>query len=84
VHPTLLPSEAARHADSILLGDAETAWGEVVQDLSAGKLKKRYYGPPGVPQGGGALPRRDLYQGKGYLPMNLVQYGRGCRFACDF
>jgi radical SAM superfamily enzyme YgiQ (UPF0313 family) len=30
------------------------------------------------------MPRRDLYQGKGYLPMMLLQYTRGCRFACSF
>ena len=84
VHPTLLPEEAATHADSILVGDAEGAWPEVVQDLKAGKLKSRYHGSPGVAQAGGILPRWDLYRGKGYLPINLIQYGRGCRFACDF
>ena len=30
------------------------------------------------------LPRRDLYVGKDYLPVSLLQYGRGCRFSCDF
>lgn len=84
VHPTLLPREAAAHADSVLVGDAEGAWREVVEDLRAGRLKPRYRGAPGVAQEGGVLPRWDLYDGKGYLPINLVQYGRGCHFACDF
>jgi radical SAM superfamily enzyme YgiQ (UPF0313 family) len=84
VHPTLLPEEAAAHADSILVGDAEGAWPEVVEDLKAGRMKARYVGAPGVAQAGGILPRWDLYRGKGYLPLNLIQYGRGCHFACDF
>lgn len=84
MHITLLPEEAAEHADSIFLGDAETLWATVVEDVRKGKLKPRYDGPPGVGQIGGVLPRRDLFKGKGYLPMALMQFVRGCRFACSF
>ena len=84
MHVTLLPEEAALHADSIFLGDAETKWAEVVEDARRRKLKPRYQGPPGVGQIGRVLPRRDLFKGKGYLPMTLMQYVRGCRFACRF
>jgi radical SAM superfamily enzyme YgiQ (UPF0313 family) len=84
MHVTLLPDEAAQHADSIFLGDAETAWAQVVDDARKHGLKPRYDGPPGVAQIGGVLPRRDLFKGKGYLPMSLMQYVRGCRFACRF
>src|SRR5262249_49276315 len=27
---------------------------------------------------------REIYRGKSYAPVELVQWGRGCRFACDF
>ena len=37
----------------------------------------------GSPQPG-VLPRRDLYAGKGYLPVSLLQFGRGCRHRCEF
>ena len=84
MHVTLLPDEAALHADSIFLGDAETAWAQVVEDARHRRLQPRYNGPPGIAQQGGVLPRRDLYKGKGYLPMSLMQYVRGCRFACRF
>jgi radical SAM superfamily enzyme YgiQ (UPF0313 family) len=30
------------------------------------------------------LPRRDLLAGKGYLPLTLLQFGRGCRYRCEF
>lgn len=84
MHVTLHPEEAALHADSLFLGDAETVWGEVVADARRGFLKPRYQGPPGVGQLDGSLPRRDLFRGKGYLPLTLMQYSRGCRFACSF
>lgn len=84
MHPTLLPGEAAEHADAIFLGDAETLWPRVVEDLRQGRLRPRYEAPPGVAQLGGLRPRRDLFRGKGYLPITLMQYMRGCRYACDY
>lgn len=84
MHPTLLPDESTCHADSIFLGDAETVWAQVVADARRGKLQNVYRGAPGVGQIGGVLPRRDLFRGKGYLPITLMQYSRGCHFTCSF
>lgn len=83
-HPTLAPDESQQHADSILIGDAEPVWRDVLADLRSGQLKRVYRSRPSHPQAGGVLPRRDLFQGKGYLPVTLMQFGRGCRFSCDF
>ncbi|NND48473.1 MAG: radical SAM protein [Woeseiaceae bacterium] len=82
--PTLVPDECLEHADAIVTGDAETIWPTVVNDAREGRLQRIYRGGTDYPQPGGVLPRRDLFKGKGYLPVSLVQYGRGCRFACDF
>ena len=84
IHPTLMPEEASQCSDSIMIGDAETVWSDVVDDARHGKLKKRYLGPPGVGQLAGTMPRRDIFKGKGYLPITLMQFSRGCRFACNF
>ncbi|HET6846874.1 MAG TPA: radical SAM protein [Anaerolineales bacterium] len=83
MHATLLPDEVAQHADSVFTGDAETLWPQVVADAHAGRLRPLYHGECGVPQPG-VLPRRDLYAGKGYLPISLIQFGRGCRHHCEF
>jgi radical SAM superfamily enzyme YgiQ (UPF0313 family) len=37
-----------------------------------------------MPPLGGSMPRREMFRGKRYAPLDLVQFGRGCRFACDF
>ena len=70
--------------DSIFVGDAEAGWSQVIADARVGRLRPRYEGAPGVAQSGGVRPRRDLYAGKGYLPIALMQFSRGCRFACSF
>jgi radical SAM superfamily enzyme YgiQ (UPF0313 family) len=83
MHATLLPDEVAEHADVVFTGDAETLWAQVVADAHQGQLRARYDAPMGPPQPG-VLPRRDLFAGKGYLPLTLLQFGRGCRFHCEF
>ena len=84
MHVALLPGEAAGHADSIFVGDAEAGWAQVIADARRHRLQSRYHGAPGVAQSAGVQPRRDLYRGKGYLPVSLIQFSRGCRFACNF
>lgn len=83
-HATLATGECARHADSVFVGDAETGWAEVVEDARNGRLKPLYQAPVGAAQAGGVRPRREIYEGKNYLPITLMQFSRGCRFACDF
>jgi radical SAM superfamily enzyme YgiQ (UPF0313 family) len=83
MHATLLPDEVAQHADSIFAGDAESLWPQVIADVHASSLRPRYHGECGIPQPG-VMPRRDLYAGKGYLPISLIQFGRGCRHHCEF
>ncbi len=84
MHATLIPEEVQKHCDSVFIGDAETLWAEVVADALRGQLKKFYSAPPGTGQTGGIKPRRDLFEGKGYLPVSLLQYSRGCSYSCSF
>lgn len=82
-HASLVPDEAAGHADAVVIGDAEALWPQVVADAAAGRLRQRYRAeaPPGLQ---GVRVDRALFAGKGYLRWPLVQFGRGCRHACDF
>ncbi len=83
MHATLVPDEVAEHADCVYTGDGESLWAQVVTDAHEGRLRPRYDAINGPPQPG-ALPRRDLYEGKGYLPVSLLQFGRGCHNRCEF
>lgn len=83
-HPTLFSEECKPHCDSVFIGDGEFRWAEAVEDARRGQLKPVYHASVGVAQPGGVQPRRDLFKGKGYLPITLMQFSRGCRFACEF
>lgn len=82
-HPTFLPEEALEYADAVVEGDGEGAWERVVADARNGRLKRRYRQRE-FPSLAGLRPDRSIFAGKRYAPIALVQYGRGCRFNCDF
>ncbi|MEI6577177.1 MAG: radical SAM protein [Bacteroidota bacterium] len=83
IHVTLLPEEAADHADVIVIGDAENVWKQLLNDLAQNNLQKVYQGTYDNPQQG-VFPDREILKGKGYLPVSLVQFSRGCNFHCSF
>ena len=81
-HPTLVPDEVSRYAEAVVTGEAETVWANVVDDLRHHTLKKRYHGERA---GLSAIKvDRTLFRNKRYLPIGLVETGRGCRFPCEF
>lgn len=82
-HPSFLPDEALAHADAVVVGDAEGVWERVLDDFRAGRLRGQYSGGNRQSLADYRLDR-SIYRGKRYAPVELVQYGRGCRFACDF
>ena len=83
LHPSFLPEEALVYADSVVIGDAEEIWGELVQDALQGKLKQ-VYRQLKQPLLKGVNFDRTIFNGKRYKPLIPVQIGRGCSFACDF
>lgn len=82
-HPTVLPEEAAGHADAVVVGEAEEIWPRVVEDARAGTLQARYKSDGRVGMDG-SRPRRDIFRGKKYLPISLLHFSRGCVYDCDF
>ncbi|NQU24646.1 MAG: B12-binding domain-containing radical SAM protein [Candidatus Nealsonbacteria bacterium] len=82
-HPTLVPDEASGFADAIVIGEAETVWGRVIEDCRRNQLGN-VYRSDARPALDGLQPRREIFQNKPYLPLTLIETGRGCRFACDF
>lgn len=82
-HPTLLPTEAGQYADAVVVGDGEGIWPQIIWDAQSRRLQPIYQ-QPGQPALPGLKLDRSIFRGKRYAPLTLVQYGRGCRFACDF
>ncbi len=82
-HATLVPEEVEQYAEAIVIGEAEMVWNEVIDDLRHGTLKKRYQ-IDSRPDLSEIKVDRSIFQGKRYLPIGLVETGRGCKFPCDF
>lgn len=82
-HATLCPDEVARHAEAVVCGEAELLWPQVVDDARHGKLEK-FYWQSGRTSLSALKPDRSIFRGKRYLPIGLVESGRGCHFKCDF
>lgn len=82
-HATLCPDEVARHAESVVIGEAETLWERVLDDARHGRLEKTYRAA-GRPKLDAVRPDRSIFRGKRYLPIGLVEAGRGCHFRCEF
>lgn len=83
IHVTVCPDEAQAHADSVVVGEAEPVWREILADFAAGRLRPRYRSPL-FDMSGYGVPRRDLLKGRWYLFPSTVETGRGCPFDCDF
>ena len=83
VHPTLLPDEAGKYVDCVVLGEVEDIWKNIIEDFKAGDLKKVYEAKEKPDISNTPFPRRDLLKNEKYLS-NLVQASRGCPFDCDF
>lgn len=80
-HATLCPKEAAEHCDSVLVGNAEVVWRTMLTDLKNGNLKKMYHGGTAEYD---IQPDKSIFTGKKYLPVSLVETGRGCCHSCEF
>jgi radical SAM superfamily enzyme YgiQ (UPF0313 family) len=84
VHATLLPDEAARHADAIVTSYAEKSWPQLLRDHAQGRLRRRYFMPTGKRLEGVPIARRDLLKKERYATVNSIEATRGCPHKCDF
>jgi radical SAM superfamily enzyme YgiQ (UPF0313 family) len=83
VHATSVPEEVSRFADSVVVGEAETVWRQVLEDAGRARLQPLYHGSPAT-AGNWASPDRSIFAGKRYMPIALVETGRGCPHRCEF
>jgi len=88
VHVSLLPTEAIRHADAVVVGEAESVLPAVLEDLRTGRSQGLYRGEwltmgavPPVEEWLDLVREMPLTR---YIPKNTLQTTRGCRFNCDF
>ena len=81
IHATMCLDEVMERADSVVTGEAESVWPQVLEDARHGRMKRRYDGGLAeindVP-----FARHDLLVG-GYA-FGAIQATRGCPLNCSF
>lgn len=84
VHATLFPQEALEHgADSVVTGDGEVAWRQLVEDFAHGHLEREYHGKRIDSTQFTQRPLWGLLRHDRYL-MATVHTTRGCPERCSF
>ena len=84
VHPTLMPEEAALHADVVFTGFSEQTFPQFIYDYLNGNYKKIYHQNCDYTIEGRPTPKRSLLNPKRYITMNTVEAVRGCSLPCTF
>lgn len=84
LHVSLLPEEALKHADSIVIGEGEPVWPQILNDLEHENLKRCYDARPfSFDLRNSPIPRFELLKSDRY-PRFTVQTQRGCPWRCEF
>jgi radical SAM superfamily enzyme YgiQ (UPF0313 family) len=85
LHVTSVPAEAKEHCTSVVIGEAEPIWPEVLKDAARGCLKPFYSQQPSglFDLRNAPMPRFDLLDPAKYNRIT-VQTSRGCPHKCSF
>jgi len=83
-YDSIFPDRCREHGDTLVIGEADDLWREVLEDLRRGALKAEYRQ--------GAFPDlsaprpvdKSALQINRYFTTNVVQTTRGCPYSCDF
>jgi radical SAM superfamily enzyme YgiQ (UPF0313 family) len=72
-----------KHADAVVIGEAEGAWQKLLQDFENGSIQQTYKSPSPCDFKKSPVPRWDLIQTDKIMAMP-VQVSRGCPYKCEF
>ncbi|MFH0753560.1 MAG: radical SAM protein [Candidatus Omnitrophota bacterium] len=83
VHVSHLPQEALEHCDSVVIGEAESVWLQVIRDYESGTLKETYQG---VALDDWSSPTYEYFLSHlaSFKEKPMIMLGRGCKYRCEF
>jgi radical SAM superfamily enzyme YgiQ (UPF0313 family) len=82
-HVTVLPEEAARHADAIFIGEAEGLWEEFLAGFQSGAVQSEYRQAVAPSLENLPQARKDLFHRRDHTG-GVLFATRGCPSRCDF
>jgi len=81
-HVTFLPAEALTFCDSVVVGQAEGVWRDVIRDYENGRLQPQYSGP--ATEADYAQVQQELLNSPPSIIKDFLETTRGCKFRCHF
>lgn len=82
-HATVVPEQVIKHCDSIVIGEAEHSWPQLLEDFENNKLKRIYKSETFSEFDQIPTPRWELIDLSKYF-CHMVQTSRGCPHDCEF
>lgn len=81
-HMAVMPDEALKYADSVIIGDAEDTWERFLSDCLAGRPQEKYTSDEsfGLTE---LIDDETVYRHR-YHGIGVYQISRGCKFNCEF
>lgn len=83
-HVTLMPEEAAAHADSIVTGYAEHSWPQLLRDFAADEMQPHYRQAADFTLNEPVFANRHLMDATRFLTQDVFEATRSCNHDCDF
>ena len=80
-YPSVMPKDAKKHADGVLIGSNETIWLELLDDFENDKLKP-FYGPKKY-DSSVKIPPTNV-EIPGFVMTGAIEATRGCPYKCEF
>ena len=84
VHPTYCPEEALQFCDTVVCGEAEDLWPELIADFEAGAIKRMYKMEKFPVLDNYKSPHVELLSPDSYMTRQCSFTTRGCHFDCEF
>jgi len=81
-HVSALPEEAKQHADSVVIGEAEDTWPQLLKDFEKGELKPYY--KQKKPVDPNLIPPTNRNVAKRFYLFAGIEASRGCHLNCEF
>jgi radical SAM superfamily enzyme YgiQ (UPF0313 family) len=83
IHPTVMPQEAIQHCDSVVIGEAEGTWPQLIQDFKQNRLQK-FYKSTDFDLANFPILKRNSNHHKTPFHMQPIFTTRGCPYNCEF
>jgi radical SAM superfamily enzyme YgiQ (UPF0313 family) len=85
IHASVMPEEAIKHGDAVVIGEAESSWLNLIEDFNQNALKKYYHvEEPDLSKT--PLPKRDSRIDRSVLGIKWPGFytTKGCPYDCEF